>query len=198
MRTAMAFVALGLLWAACAAPLRLLRTVTSTPTFTPTLTQAPTLVPTPLPSSTPRPTASARPSPTIDPSVTLSPTPTFVFPTPSRTPTAISLRGCRLDWQSPGSGIVFTRDEQFTAGWKITNTGLETWTPGSVEFTYLGGAQLHRDPVVQLKASVPPGQSVILTADMRAPRNSTLYTTYWSLRQGDAFFCRVSLTIYVK
>jgi hypothetical protein len=90
------------------------------------------------------------------------------------------------------------RHERFAAGWKITNTGTASWPPGSTVFTYVGGAKLHNDPLVQLKSSVPPGQSVILTVDMKAPGNSTLYTTYWSLQQGDTFFCRVSVSIYAK
>jgi hypothetical protein len=103
-----------------------------------------------------------------------------------------------LNWKSPGNGYELDRGEEFSAGWKLTNTGTDTWSPGDVIFTYLSGAQLHNDAVVQLDGPVPPGESVILTASLRAPHNSTLYTTYWSLRRGDTFFCRVSVTIYVK
>jgi hypothetical protein len=103
-----------------------------------------------------------------------------------------------LDWQSPGNGIELDAKEGFTVGWKLTNTGSQTWTPGSVEFTYVSGTRMHRESVEQLETSVPPGQSVILTAEMRAPSNSTGYRSYWSLRQGDVYFCRVSVSIYVK
>lgn len=151
-----------------------------------------------MPSATSRPTIVPSRSPTPDLRPTPTPVPTFPIPTLSPTSTAVGALDCRLDWQSPGSGIEFDAKEGFTVGWKVTNTGSQTWSPGSVEFTYVSGAQLHRDPVVQLKSSVPPGQSVILTAEMRAPRNSTLYTTFWSLREGDIFFCRVSLSIYVQ
>ena len=194
MREAMAVLMLALLWAACSAPLRLMRKFTTEPTHT----LEPTLLPTLLPTSTLQPTPSPRPSPTTDLGPTPSPFPTFAIPSPSPTATAVRALDCRLDWQSPGSGIEFDRGEGFTVGWHVTNTGSAGWDPGSVEFTYLSGARLHRDPVVRLDMSVPPGQSVILTAEMRAPRNSTKYTTYWSLRQGDTFFCRVGLSIYVK
>ena len=193
-RETMAVASLALLWAACSAPLRLTRMLLggATPTAEATLTS------TTLPASTSRPTIAPSPSATFDPRPSPTPLPTFPIPTPSPTSTALSALDCRLDWQSPGSGIKFDPKESFTVGWKVTNTGSQTWTPGSVEFTYLSGARLHRDSVVQLKSSVPPGQSVILTAEMRAPRNSTGYKTYWSLRQGDVFFCRLSLSIYVE
>lgn len=96
------------------------------------------------------------------------------------------------------NGYGIKREASFRAGWKVTNTGTDTWTPGSTVFVYLGGAKLHRDSVIQLESSVAPGNPVTLTVEMRAPKNSTLYTTYWSLRQGEVFFCRVSLSIYVK
>lgn len=132
---------------------------------------------------------------TLGPTLTPGPTRT-IRPAPS--PTGPIGLGCRLDWKSPGNGWEVTRGEQFTAGWKLTNTGIESWTPGSVVFTYVSGAQLHNDPVVPFDHTVASGGSIILSVRMRAPENSTLYTTYWSLRQGDVFFCRVSVTIYVK
>jgi hypothetical protein len=113
-------------------------------------------------------------------------------------PTAARSLDCRLDWQSPGNGIQFDPDELFTVGWHVTNTGTDVWSPGNVVFTYRGGAKPSRDTVVPLKLAVAPGQSVTLTAEMKAPRNSALYTTYWGLRQGDVFFCRVGVSIYVK
>jgi hypothetical protein len=77
------------------------------------------------------------------------------------------------------------------------NTGFDVWGVGSVVFTYLRGAKMYDSSLVQLKTSVAPGQEVILSVHMRAPRDLTMYTTTWSLRQGDAFFCPVRLSIYV-
>ena len=105
---------------------------------------------------------------------------------------------CQLNWQSPGSGITYEPREDFTVGWKVTNTGRAVWYPGSVEFTYLAGAKLHDDPEVRLRVSVAPGQSVILSVGMRAPKNPAMYTTRWGLRKDDTYFCPVSLSIYVN
>ena len=121
-----------------------------------------------------------------------------MVPSPTATATALSALDCKLDWQSPGNGLWLDPGEDFPVGWKVTNTGTSTWDPESVEFTYLSGARLYRDSLVKLDSSVPPGASVILTVDMHAPRNSTTYTTYWSLRQGDTYFCRVGVSIYVE
>ena len=163
-----------------------------------TVTPVPTMSAIPIPSATARPTIPPGPIPTIDFGPTPSPFPTFPVPTPS--PTAIPSRAldCRLEWQSPGNGWEIQHEEDFTTGWKLTNTGSDAWSPGSVEFAYVSGAKLHRDPVVQLESTVATGESVILTAEMKAPRNSTSYVTYWSLRLGDMYFCRVGVSIYVK
>ena len=194
MRAAIGFSALALTWAACSAPLKIAQSLLGEPTLTP----APTFAATPTASATARPTRPASPTPTLDLGPTPSPFPTFAIPTASSTATPASALDCRLDWQSPGNGIEIAREERFTVGWKVTNSGSETWSPGIVEFTYVSGARLHNDPVEQLESSVSPGGSVILSAEMRAPRNSTLYTTYWSLRQGATYFCRVSVSIYAK
>jgi hypothetical protein len=144
------------------------------------------------------PTQSPVPPPSTTP--TLTPWPTFIILYSSPYPTATPRLefDCQLNWQSPGSGITYEPKESFTVGWKVTNTGSAVWYPGSVEFTYLAGAKLHDDPVVRLRVSVSPGQTVILSVDMRAPKNPTMYTTRWSLRKDDTYFCPVSLSIYVN
>ena len=164
-------------------------------------TAVPTQALTPTSSASPEPTLSpsASPSPTLATTPSLTPYPAFAYAaTLWPTPTAPSALDCRLNWQSPGNGIKFKPRDSFSAGWKVTNTGTATWTPGSVEFDYVGGAKLYIYPRVQLRTGVPPGQSVILTAEMRAPKNLSRYTTYWSLRQESKYFCTVALTIYVE
>jgi hypothetical protein len=102
-----------------------------------------------------------------------------------------------LVWQSPGNDITYAPDEEFTAGWRVRNTGTDTWDADSVVFTYLRGAKLYDYALVHLETSVAPGQEVILSVHMRARKEPTKYTTYWSLRQGNTFFCPVMLSIYV-
>ena len=83
-------------------------------------------------------------------------------------------------------------------GWNVRNTGTNAWDAGSVEFTYLRGAKLYDYAVVHLVTSVAPGQDVILSVHMRAPRKPAGYTTSWSLRQGNTFFCPLMLSIFVE
>jgi hypothetical protein len=201
MRNASAVTALALALLACNA----LIPPAPTPAITPTLTA--TSTPGPIPSRTTLPEISiTRWVPvfsalppllvTLGPTLTPAPTRTLRLPSPAATePVALA---CRLNWKSPGNGYEVDRGENFSAGWKLTNTGTQTWSPGAVIFTYVSGAQLHNDAVVHLDGAVPTGESVILSVPMRAPENSTLYTTYWGLRQGDTFFCRVSVTIYAE
>ncbi len=175
----------------------------STPTPSPAVFLTPTL-PFSLPSSTPTPSAAVSLTPTL-PFVVVSSTavPTLAPPTaalngsptaPSATPSALA---CQLVWQSPGNGIVYDPQVKFTTGWNIKNTGTQTWEAGTMQFTYLGGAKLHSTDIFPLPSSVGPGQTIVLSVPMKAPQNSTKYTTYWGLRQGDIFFCRVHVSIYV-
>jgi hypothetical protein len=180
---------------ALSAPIAALR---GTPTPPPSSTAHPTLSPTPSPSSTPEPTETPTEAPSATPEPLLSAMPTLFLP-PQTPVTAVPKKlDCRLVWQSPRNGVTFDPLETFSAGWKIMNTGSTTWDENTVEFTYLGGAKLYDDPLVRLKASVPPGQAVVLSVEMKTPRNPTRYTSYWSLREGNTFFCTLMLSIYVE
>lgn len=159
---------------------------------------APTEASIPLPSDTPEPTEAASLAPSDTPGPTLTFTPTVPTRSPTPTATVPSELDCKLLWQSPGNYITYKRGTKFTVGWNVRNTGTSAWDPNSVEFTYLDGARLYDYPVVQLDTTVAPKRTVILTVSMKAPRMATRSTTYWSLRRGDTFFCRLALTIYVK
>jgi hypothetical protein len=56
---------------------------------------------------------------------------------------------------------------------------------------------MYQYPLVHLQGAVDPGNIAYLMADLRAPRNPGKYSTTWSLRQGDNYFCHVGLTIYI-
>ena len=144
---------------------------------------------------TPKPTETfASATPRLEPSRT----PTIPVRSPAPTPIAPSELDCKLIWQSPSNRVTLAPLEKFTVGWNVRNNGTAAWDANSVEFTYLGGAKLHAYYLVHLDTTVAPGQTIVLSVHMKAPRNSTRYTTYWSLRQGDTFFCRLKLSIYVR
>jgi hypothetical protein len=155
------------------------------------------------------PTSPSTASASATPEASLMPTATAATALPSETPTleAPSLTptiapvgqelDCRLIWQSPRSGVHYDPRVRFDVGWKVSNTGTTAWDPGTVEFTYAGGTKMYRSALVPLQATVNPGDSVALSAEMVTPKNSGKYTTAWSLRRGTDYFCRVSLTIFV-
>jgi hypothetical protein len=197
-----AFLILGLMFpiTACAYIPTLLRTTNSTPLPFPTRTTNPTLTPKPSPSSTSEPTETSSPIPSATSQQFLSPTTTLDTRLPSPIPTLQRELDCKLIWQSPPRrGAKYKSGVAFTTGWKVRNVGSSAWDANSVEFTYVGGAKLHDYYLVNLDANVAPKQSVILSVHMRAPkRSATTYTTVWSLRQGDTFFCRLTVSIYVE
>ncbi len=195
MKNAMVLTMLALFLGACSAP--------------PTATLAPTSTPTVLASSGPEATMTETPAATATATATLSPTATasvtplalppivlFFSPTASNTP--VGPLDCSLLTQSIANGSQISAGERFTMGWQVQNTGSATWFPGSVTFTFVGGTKMYIYPEVQLQVSVQPGGITSLSVDMKAPKNSTTYTSLWSLRQGTTYFCRVRLTVFVK
>jgi Ig-like domain from next to BRCA1 gene len=104
---------------------------------------------------------------------------------------------CTLLMQNIKNGTHYKSRDEFSITWKVRNSGTTGWDPGSVDFTYLAGTRMFQYPLVKLQGTVAPGNVTLLNADMRAPRNPGRYSTTWSLRQGDNYFCHLSLTINV-
>jgi len=163
----------------------------------------------------PTPTPSWTPRATHTPSLTPTLTPTFHFSlgasrTPTRPPTSVAAAtrtntasesdapdGCVLVSQSPEDGSHFDPKKNFTASWKVKNTGSSTWDTDSVDFVYDSGDKMHKKQLYDLPTDIPVGQSVTLNVSMLAPNSDGTYTTVWSLRRGTTYFCHVDLTIRV-
>ncbi len=189
MKNAIIFLIVALVLAACVVP--------STPAPSPTATSAPTSVP----SDTPQPTLSPTATVSSTPTEILPPTAPFFFSLPTFTPTplgtpAVALQ-CQLISQSIADGTEFKARERFDVGWNITNTGTAPWIPGNVDFAYFAGTKMHKYTPVQLPASVASGETVNVVTDMLAPKAQGKYKAIWSLRRGNDYFCRVSVTINV-
>ncbi len=180
---------------------------TKTPTMEPTATEL--LLPTeqsPLALSTPRPITPTLPFAVLPststsgvPFVVLSSsTPPVATASAPATPVPLAL-DCKLIWQSPPNGSTFDTGDKFSVGWKLKNIGTATWTAGSFEFVYLAGSHLAtHDSVVPMKQSVSPGQTVVLSLPIKTPANIGTYTTHWGIRQGNNYFCRLTLTIFAR
>ncbi len=187
------FMALALFLAACAAPV----------TPAPTSTTVPTTVPSIVPSETLEPTLTltATPSRTPEPTPVLLPTLGFVFVLPTATvgptTTPAPALACQVLAQSIVDGTEFHPQERFSNDWLFANAGTAPWFPGNVDFAYTGGTRMYLSSVIQLRQNVPPGSTVSLNVDMKAPSKPSDYTTFWSLRQGTHYFCGAKLTISV-
>ena len=160
------------------------------------MTQA-ALAPSVVPSPTPVPTRSPTAVPSNTPPATLLSTPPFFVLLPSPTSTPSQELDCSLIWQSMVDGSKLDPGESFSVSWKVSNTGTSSWNPETVDFTYLSGTRMNQSQVIHLQAAVLPGGAVTLTVDMRAPKKSSDYTTMWSLRRGQEYFCSVGVTISV-
>ncbi len=198
MRKLAAVVMGAILVAGCNLPILPRTGAANPPTLTPYTVADATLPPVPVPTDTPAssPTASATPSATQTLTTKAWRTMLASSFTPAGTP-VIAL-DCQVVMRSPANGATFSPNEHFSAGWKVRNTGSAGWDASDVEFVYVGGAKMYLSTVVHLQEDVEPGNVAILTADMRAPRSQSQYTTAWSLRKGDQYFCRLTLTITVE
>jgi hypothetical protein len=147
------------------------------------------------------PSTAAQPTPTLAPTLAPSPLPATATVEVTVEATSKAATGpeldCKVLGQSIKNGTKFTARERFDMSWLVQNTGTATWEPGVVEFGYAGGTKMYQYQPVPLKHSSPPGDVTTLYADLLAPKTPNVYTTIWSLRRGDEYFCRVSVTIKV-
>lgn len=176
-------------------------TRTHRPTRTPTATISPTATVSLTPSITP----SALPLTATLPFQILSSTSTppsllatEAPPATEAAPTAQSELDCQLVWQSPPNGVSYAPGEKFAVGWNLRNIGTAMWEQGTFEFVYLGGARMYAGDRVPLNTSVAPGDEIVLSLPMKAPMTASRYTAHWGIRQGDSYFCRLTLSIFVQ
>lgn len=105
---------------------------------------------------------------------------------------------CQVISVSPSNGTTFDARADFDATWRVRNNGIKGWDRNSTDFYYLSGSKFYQVAGYDLSRDVDPGQTIDLSADMEAPKDSGNYTTTWTLRVGDRNFCSMSLTINVR
>jgi hypothetical protein len=105
---------------------------------------------------------------------------------------------CQVISVSPSNGTSFNPRDDFDATWRVRNNGTKDWDRNSTDFYYLSGSKIHKVAGYDLSQDVDTGETINLSADMQAPKDSGNYTTTWTLRVGDRTFCNVSLTINVR
>jgi hypothetical protein len=149
------------------------------------------------PTSTP--TATASPTPSITP--TQTPTFFIIIVTPTQPPTQIPVGSSNKDYDcqilsvEPSGPIAVS--SAFTAKWTVVNIGKSTWDGNNADYRYNDGARLYRQSIYDFPATISPGVTVELTADMQAPSDPGTYTTSWIITIGKIRFCKMELTITV-
>jgi hypothetical protein len=78
-------------------------------------------------------------------------------------------------------GTVFKPGESFVKTWRLKNTGTATWTP-AYSVVFVSGNQMGGAPSTPLPNNVPPGQTVDISVNMVAPKDSGNYFSFWMLR----------------
>jgi hypothetical protein len=166
----------------------LTQTARALPSLTPTIT----LTPTPRASHTPEPTATS----TV---IFIFSSPTApVPPTSTLAETSNKAYSCQVMSVTPANGTIFESRTAFDATWRVRNNGQRNWNGDSVDYVFLDGVRMHKVELYDLQDTVKRGETVALTVDMVAPKQSNTYTTNWTLISGTNTFCTMSLTIVVR
>lgn len=150
--------------------------------------------------------------PTTTPTETVTVTP-FIVTVATRTPTITNTRTStvtRTPTKTPNqpcvlAAVVPAQNAQFGPGaffdtiWTMVNTGSVTWAAGNVDFAYQSGAKMHLNgDVLDMPSTTAPNQSLAMVVHMQAPVTKGTYSETWSLKEGNAIYCTVSMVIEVK
>lgn len=162
----------------------------------PTLVSTATI--TGIPSSTPTLTETVTPFivTLVTRTSTITPTGTS---TATRTPTKTLIQPCMVVAVVPENNQQFGSGAFFDTNWTVVNTGSVTWAQGNVDFVYQAGTRMHLNgDILDLPAKTAPSQSLSLVVHMQAPATKGTYSETWSLIEGNAVYCTVSMVIIVK
>ena len=148
--------------------------------------------------------ATATPPPTTPAPTQAEVTPTTAASQPSESLCDQALPGVPIDVTVPDD-TPFSPGEEFTKTWRLQNAGTCSWTTGYA-LAWFSGEPLDAPASVSLTAEVPPGGTVDLSVDMKAPTTAGTYQSNWKLRNptgtmfgigpsgGAAFWVRIVVT----
>jgi hypothetical protein len=142
---------------------------TSTPISTETAT--PTSTPTETPTGTPTPTPTVTPTATVPPPVV-------------QQQFAPCYSAAFIEDVTVPDGTEFSADSSFGKTWRLQNTGSCTWTT-AYQLVFDGGDHMSGPDSINLTSTVFPGQTIDVSAEMRAPSDSGTYTGNWILQAPD-------------
>jgi hypothetical protein len=146
-----------------------------------------------MPTSTPSPTVTM-PVPTQ----TDSPTSVYPFPYITWTPSTCDYSAFLADLDIVDYSLIYP-GTSFTKTWRIKNIGTCTWTT-DYRFTYISGDPMGAD-TIYLPRAVPPGGTIDISLQMKAPDIEEDYSNFWRLRNtageifGTTFFVAVEVSL---
>lgn len=127
------------------------------------------------PSATALPTFTATTAPSATP--TIEPSPTSGTPG-TATATAATNDLAKYVSQTIPDGSVFLPGQAFTMVWRIQNVGTSTWTAG-YRLRFFAGDAFGAPKEIALGKDVPPGDTVDITIEMKAPAKVGKYRSDW-------------------
>jgi hypothetical protein len=126
-----------------------------------------------------QPQVTAAPPASPTPLPTLPPTPTL--PLPSPTPTPLCDAAEFVSDLSIPDNTVLQPGANFTKSWRLKNIGACAWTT-AYSLIFVGGDALGAVSIIPLPYQVYPGETVDVSAPLRAPVQAGLYRGNWMLR----------------
>jgi hypothetical protein len=136
--------------------------------------------------ATTSPTVTITIPPPVTSTITLTSTSTPIPLTPTNTsvPTPCNKAQYVADVNYP-DGTEVTVGTNFTKTWRLTNAGSCTWTSG-YKIIYVSGDQMSAPGETTLTGgTVPPGATVDISVQMKAPASEGTYRGYFRLKSSD-------------
>ena len=134
-----------------------------------------------IPTETPTPTATATPEPTLTSTPTETPTPE---PSPTEEPTAVvdCDEATFIEDITIPDGTELAPGAAFTKTWRLLNAGTCSWTT-NYKLIFVSGDQMSGPASQQLvNLEVPPGASIDVSVNLKAPSKTGTYRGYWMLK----------------
>jgi hypothetical protein len=139
-----------------------------------------------IPTDTPRPTSTT----TLEPSETPLPPTETVPPSPTQQAATVDpncdVAEFSMDVTVP-DGTVFDPDTKFTKTWRLYNNGTCSWNSRYKLYFVSGDKMSGPDSQSLTSVVVPPGSSIDVSVELRAPKEEGTYRGNWALKNANGF-----------
>lgn len=130
------------------------------------------------PSITPLPSATDTPVPTPTPTQASSASPSATATASTGTPAAGTVNLAQYVSQTVTDDTVFTPGQTFSMTWTLKNVGTSTWTTAFM-LRFFSGDPFGAPKEIRLSRAVPPGDTINISIQMKAPDVTGKYRSDW-------------------